>query len=537
MKLSHLSLSLMFLGAAACATTQGPSRAETAPDTAPVEAPPVEAAPDPSIPLAVVAEPLKTTAPIESVVLPNPKTPLVTFRLVFRTGSVDDPAGKEGLTQLTVAMMREGGTSSLSSAELLESLFPMAAELSASVDKELTVFHGRVHKDHLEAFLPVFTEVLTAPRFDPREFERLKARALNGVRHSLRNEDDERLGKSALDSVLYAGHPAGHDVAGTEDGLEAITLADVQAHWKTAFTQDRLIVGLAGDVGPALADELRGRLRALAETGAARKPLPPTPAIAGRTLILERPTLSTAVSMGYTWPVRRGHPDFYALAFAHSYLGEHRQSIGVLFNELREKRGLNYGDYAYVESFVQDGWSSLPASNVVRTQQLTTLWLRPVEHDHARFATRGALHFYGKLLEAPIPDEAFDVARGFVQGISRLWEQTDAQRLGWAIDGLLYGTPDHLANYRKALDALTPAEVHAAVRRHLSPSRMNFAFVTDDGARLAAELKGQTPSPITYPTPKSPEVLAEDQQFIDAPLPIQGDIEVRPAETFMKSAQ
>src|SRR5690606_10159590 len=162
------------------------------------------------------------------------------------------------------------------------------------------------------------------------------------------------------------------------------------------------------------------------------------------TLLRRRPPHSTAAALGCTSPVRRGHPDFYALAFALSYLGEHRQSIGVLFNELREKRGLNYGDYAYVEAFVQDGWSSLPATNVARSQQFTSVWLRPVEPEHALFATRGALHFYRKLLEAPISQEDFATARGFIQGISRLWEQTDAQRLGWAIDGLLYGTPDHL---------------------------------------------------------------------------------------------
>ncbi|HLT29421.1 MAG TPA: insulinase family protein, partial [Myxococcaceae bacterium] len=233
-------------------------------------------------------------------------------------------------------------------------------------------------------------------------------------------------------------------------------------------------------------------------------------------------------------PVRRGHPDFYALAFALSYLGEHRQSIGVLFNELREKRGLNYGDYAYVENFVQDGWSSLPSTNVLRSQQYTSLWLRPVEPEHAIFATRGALHFYGKLLDAPIPQEAFDTAKGFVQGITRLWEQTDSQRLGWAIDSLLYGTPDHLERYREALGQLTPEEVHAAVNRHLSPKRMNFAFVTEDAEGLAKALASGAPSPIAYATPKDASVVEEDATFIHAPLPLQGEPEVRPAADFMK---
>ncbi|HLT30292.1 MAG TPA: pitrilysin family protein, partial [Myxococcaceae bacterium] len=347
---AHVLTVPLFLLAVGCATTRSATPEPAAEPQAEADATAEEVAPtpDPSIPVAVEAESLVQTAPLQTVVLTNEATPLVTFRLVFRTGSVDDPVGKEGLTALTAAVLSEGGTQELSSAELIEALFPMAAELSMSVEKELTVYEGRVHRDHLEAFVPLFVEVLTSPRFAESEFDRLRDRALTELRNGLRNEDDEALGQAALESIIYAGHPAAHPVVGTESGLEAITLADVQAHWKSVFTQDRLIVGLGGAVNDALAQDLVGRLGALAATGAARKPLPPTPAVAGRTLILQRPTLSTAVSMGFTYPVRRGHPDFYALAFALSYLGEHRQSIGVLFNELREKRGLNYGDYAYV---------------------------------------------------------------------------------------------------------------------------------------------------------------------------------------------
>lgn len=531
---AHVLFLPALLLAAGCATTRSAAPEHTPDETDETVEQQAEPGPDPSIPVAVEAEPLAETSPLQTIVLPNAATPLVTFRLVFRTGSVDDPAGKEGLTALTSAVMSEGGTRSLSSAELIEALFPMAAELSMSVDKELTVYEGRVHRDHLDAFIPVFVEVLTTPRFAENEFNRLRDRALTHLRNGLRNEDDEALGQAALQSILYAGHPAAHPIVGTEAGLESITLEDVQAHAKAVFTQDRLIVGLAGAVDDALATRLTEKLNGLAATGAARAALPPTPAVAGQTLILQRPTLSTAVSMGFTYPVRRGHPDFYALAFAMSYLGEHRQSIGVLFNELRERRGLNYGDYAYVEAFVQDGWSTLPSSNVLRTQQFTSLWLRPVEPEHAVFATRGALHFYEKLLAAPISQEAFDTARGFIQGVSRLWEQTDSQRLGWAIDGLLYGTPDHLDRYREALNALTPEQVHAAVNRHLSPVRMNFAYVTQDAEGLARALASQEPSPIAYATPKDASVIQEDAQFIAAPLPLQGAPEVQAAADFMK---
>src|SRR5439155_4750891 len=121
--------------------------------------------------------------------------------------------------------------------------------------------------------------------------------------------------------------------------------------------------------------------------------VPPAPGMHGKTLIVKKDTASTAGSFGYTWELRRGDPDYFAVALGMSYLGEHRQMHGVLMQELREKRGLNYGDYAYAEHFEQEGWSSLLRVNVPRALQETSIWIRPVEPQNAVFAARGAIYF------------------------------------------------------------------------------------------------------------------------------------------------
>src|SRR5215203_5359744 len=41
------------------------------------------------------------------------KSPTVSLRIQFLTGSIDDPEGKEGLAALTAAMLSQGGTRSL----------------------------------------------------------------------------------------------------------------------------------------------------------------------------------------------------------------------------------------------------------------------------------------------------------------------------------------------------------------------------------------------------------------------------------------
>jgi zinc protease len=472
---------------------------------------------------------------MEFVVLANPENPIVSFRLVFHAGSVDDPKGKEGLTALTANLLAEGGTRKLSSAQLLEALFPMAAELDAFPDKEFTTFHGRVHKDFLPRFLEILSDVLLEPRYDPNEFERLRTDALNTIVNRLRNENDERLGQVGLDALLFRGHPYEHFVGGTVQGLQSLTLDDVKTHARRVFTQDRLVIGLAGPVDDALKKSVTSRLAALPTTGAPRVALPPVPVQPGRALIFQKPTLSTAISMGYVTPLRRGDPDFFPVAFALSYLGEHRQFHGVLFNELREQRGLNYGDYAYAEHFIEQPGTTYNRTNIARTQQDISVWIRPVVPANAVFATHGAVYYLDRLVRQGMPREQFELVRGFLLNYTRLWEQTDQRRLGYAIDSLFYGTPGFLEQYRKALGDMTPESVQEAVRRQLRPEALSFVFVTQDVPALVNALKAPTVEPLKYASPKPQALLDVDKAIVQQPLSLQPEtLEVIPASTFME---
>lgn len=530
----RLALPLLLL--AGCATTETAEKplpkdaAQITPDTL---AQLVAKPPPPPVPVPYV--PLPAVEPMKLVLVPVPNKPIVSVRLVFRTGSVDDPRGKEGLTALTTRVLMEGGTASLTSSQLLDALYPMAAALDADTDKEFTTVSGRVHVERLPRFLEILSEVLLAPRFDPKEFERLKSEQLNAIRTRLRGENDEELGKVGLDALLYPKHPYGHFTGGTEKGLEAATLDDVKAHWKNVFTQDRLIIGLAGGVDDALAQQVKQALSKLPEKGAVRPALPSAPGVRGATLILQRDTLSTAGSFGFSTSMRRDNPAFFPLMMAASYFGEHRQEHGVLFQELRDKRGLNYGTYAYAQHYRQDGWSSIPLPNIARSEQDVTIWLRPVEAKHGLFATRAVLHYLEQLRTAPLPAERFETARGFLIGATRQWVQTDQRRLGWAIDDVLYGTTDFLGHLRTALESMTPEQVQAAARHELDPAQLNFVFVTKDAEGLKDGLVSQAPTPITYATGKSAEILSDDKLIAVTPIPAHPElIRVLPAAEFMK---
>ncbi len=462
--------------------------------------------------------------PIRVVKLPSPGSPLITIRLVFQVGAADDEPGKEGLADLTSAMLGEGGTLERTRAQVLDALYPMAASIQAYGDKDTMVFVGTVHRDNLDRFADLLADQVLQPRFSEDDFARLRQDALDAIRKTLRGNDDEELGKEALATLMYAGHPYGHPTSGTVAGLTAITLADVRRCYAEHFTQDRLIVGVAGGYPEGFPEAYAARFRGLPARGKARPPLPPTPVRSGmQMLLVDKPALGDAISLGESIDVTRSDDDFYPLVLAASYLGEHRTFTGVLMLAMRQQRGLNYGDYAYVESFVQDGWSTFPLPNLPRRQQHFEIWLRPVAPHNAGFAIRQALYETDKLIRDGIPEQGFASTRDFLLNYVNLWTQDGSRRLGYAIDAVLYGK-DIVAELKARLPTMTKADVDRAVRTHLSTARLAVAVVGDGMHALGQALASGKATPIVYDTKDTPaDVLEEDKVIESYPLPLSAD--------------
>jgi zinc protease len=109
------------------------------------------------------------------IALPEAGSPFIAFNVWVKSGSTADPKGKEGLASITASMLSGGGSKEDKLEMILEKMYPLAAGYGASVDKEMTNFTGRVHKDNLECSMRS-RNALLIPR-SPRRTQRIKARA------------------------------------------------------------------------------------------------------------------------------------------------------------------------------------------------------------------------------------------------------------------------------------------------------------------------------------------------------------------------
>jgi zinc protease len=460
------------------------------------------------------------------------RSPLVSFRILFRTGAADDPPGKEGLAELTASMIAGGGTRSLTYEQVVKALYPLAAGVSAQTDKEMTVFSGTCHIETLDTYYGLVRQMLLEPGFREDDFARLRSDQSTALTVGLRDGNDEELAKEQLYVDIYAGHPYGHPNLGRVSSIAAITLDDVKAFYAKHYTRENVTIGLAGGYPKDFAARVERDFRALASAPPAEPALPAPKLDPGwRATIIARETRSTAISFGFPISVTRSDRDWPALAVAASYLGQHRSSNSHLYQALREARGLNYGDYAYIEYFPRGMFRFEPDPNLARRQQIFQVWIRPVEPQNAVFALRAAKYELDRLVRDGLTAEEFEATRGFLTKNAALLVQTQDARLGYALDSRYYGTADYVAFMRDALARLTLKDVNDAIRRHLASPAVRVVMVTKDAAALGDALASGAPSPIAYNSPKPQALLDEDKLIERYPIPLAaGDITVVPVD-------
>ncbi len=442
----------------------------------------------------------------------------VVFKFMFKNGSITDPKGKEGLTMLTANLIGDGGTPQYTSTQLKDFLYPMATRVDYSVDKEVTIFTFEVHVDHVNKFYPVMIDLITKPRFDESDFNRIKSNLQNYVEQVIRTSSDEEYSKKALEDLLFRGTNYQHMTFGTVSGIKNITLADCKNQYGSFFKQDNLIVGVAGNYDAALISKLKEDIKKL-PAGSPQLPAPGkanSPGGVQVEIIAKQGALGSAIFTGVPLAITRSSDDFAALMLANSWLGEHRKSYSRLYQKIREERSMNYGDYSYIEWYQNGGGNMLPVPGVPRTSNYFSIWIRPVQIGkglkqqypeladitigHAHFALRMAFKELNEMITKGMSKEDFELTKTFLRSYIKLYTQTPERQLGFLIDSKIYGRKNYINEMDALLAKLTLDDVNKAIKKYWTAENMYVTIITDvsEAEPLAKSLEQNLPSPMSY---------------------------------------
>lgn len=399
-------------------------------------------------------------------VVSNNELPAVAVQLVLTSaGSVNDPAGKPGIANLTADMLTQG-TTKRSAQQIASAIDFVGGSLSARAGIDGSNVSLSVVKKDLDTGLDLMADVLRNAAFQEGELNRRRQQLLSSLQ--VQYADAGYLANAVLDRALFGNHPYGLPGEGTPKSVRAITRADLAQFRDTYYVPNQALLAFSGDITPeaafAAAEKYFGAW--------GRKEIPGTGVSAPsfnngvRVTLIDKPdAVQTEIRAGRSG-LARNHPDYIPLTVTNRVFGGGFNSR--LSVEVRQKKGLTYGAYSGLESNKLGG--SFSASTSTRTEATVE-------------ATKLVVDLIGKMSTGEATKEELDFARDYLVGVFPLQSETPAQVAGRVLHVAQYGLPaDYYDTYREKVAAVGPAEIKRAAGQYFSTGNLEIVLTGNAGA-------------------------------------------------------
>ncbi|HEX8177986.1 MAG TPA: pitrilysin family protein [Pyrinomonadaceae bacterium] len=401
------------------------------------------------------------------LVLENHATPTLALRASLRAGSYFEPPAQPGLARLTADMLARG-TRRRTKLQLAGDLEAVGAELDFETDPFALNIVGRALAKDMPLLVATLAEELREPSFPADELAKLKQQTIAAIleqQANTRTRAYERLTQLIFDPANPFYQHAGDALI---NSINAITTTDVRRFYEERYGGRSLIVAAAGAVEVAAATEVFGAAFG-AFAGPERVDVavtdPAQAAATRREIVLLADKANVDILLGSAAPLRRDAADYYAALLANSALGESTLSsrLGL---QVRDREGLTYGigSRFRAPSLAAGPWYITVSVNPQNVEQAINSALQ-VLRDYVADGIR----------EDELADEksaaigAFKVALSTNAGLAAALWNAEFYQLG----------TDYVDRYPQLIEAVTRAEVNAAIRKYFRPEQLTIVIAGD----------------------------------------------------------
>jgi zinc protease len=397
------------------------------------------------------------------VVIERHSLPLLTLRMVVRSGAEADPPELPGTAQL-VAQLLNRGTAGRSAQEIAETIDRVGGSLDTGAEWDSSYVALTVLSDRTELAFDLLADMILRPAFRAAEIERRRKQTLSALQ--VLRDDPGFMADAALQILLLSGTPYGHPPDGTEESVQQIAERDLRIFHRQHYRPSNSILAAVGDISATQAWQLAQKYFGSWEMGGSPERFPANGRAAStvrRIVVIDKPdAVQTEIRVG-NLAIPRDSPDYYALAIANQILGG--PATNRLFKALRTQQGLTYG--ASSEVVCQRTVGSWTAKTFTRTRETARsleLVLEQLRRLRARAISRAEL----------------ETAQGYLTGHLALAFETSPNIAAQVLELMVHDLPlDYWQQYPAKLRALGPGDVRGATERYLDPDRSVIVLVGD----------------------------------------------------------
>jgi predicted Zn-dependent peptidase len=166
--------------------------------------------------------------------------------IYLKVGGRNDPEGKAGLSHFLEHMLFRGTAEFPTNLELEHAFELIGGSVNAATDEESTCYFSRVHPEHVNDGIRLFSSMLLRPSLPGIEIEKriITEEALEDF-----NERGEEINPHNLSSrLLWPGHPLGMPTVGYLESISSFSENDLRQHLAKFYAPANAVVVVTGDV-------------------------------------------------------------------------------------------------------------------------------------------------------------------------------------------------------------------------------------------------------------------------------------------------
>lgn len=262
---------------------------------------------------------------LQILALENHTLPVISYYTFFRVGSRNEPAGRTGLSHLFEHMMFNGAAR-YGPKEFDRMLESNGGYSNAYTSEDMTVYYEDFPDDRLELVVDMESDRLAHLALTEQSLASEREVVKEERRVSVDNSVEGHV-LELLSSLAFTAHPYRWPVSGWMSDLDAITLQDCRAYFRTHYAPNNAVIVIAGDFQTDRAVEL---IRRYYDPIPAQPPAPPLvtvepPQYGERRAALHKYAELPALAIGYR-SVSAKNRDLFALDVLQMILGRGESS-------------------------------------------------------------------------------------------------------------------------------------------------------------------------------------------------------------------